>query len=248
MGANWMGRQYAGNHVDPQFLDTMGMRLVRGRNFRPGEDGVAIVNEATARVLWPDQDALGKSLPWGPARPDGDWRRAKRLDRLRGQSRTPGILPAAIAKRRAGLRPAGPCLRLAARCRPTSPGHGPRSRRAAATDGAGGHGYVRPGSGESLRRARGDRDPGYRGQPALGHRAGRPRRLHRGAAHARDRTAHRARSPPEPRRPRHSGPDEPSHRHWFRLRRSWRVGCGQQSCGAESRRCPGSMCSIRSHT
>ena len=85
--------------------------------------------------------------PVGSSRPDGDWRRAKRLDRLRRQSRTPGILPAAIAKRRAGLRPAGPCLRLAARCRPASPGHGPRSRRAAATDGAGGHGYVRPGSG-----------------------------------------------------------------------------------------------------
>jgi predicted permease len=66
MGSNWMGRQYAGNHVDPQFLDTMGMRLVRGRNFRPGEDGVAIISEATARVLWPDQDALGKSLPWNP--------------------------------------------------------------------------------------------------------------------------------------------------------------------------------------
>jgi macrolide transport system ATP-binding/permease protein len=65
MGATWMGRQYAGNRVDPQFLDTMGMRLVRGRNFRPGEDGVAIINEATARVLWPDQDALGKTLPWG---------------------------------------------------------------------------------------------------------------------------------------------------------------------------------------
>jgi hypothetical protein len=65
MGADWMGREYAGNHVDPQFLETMGMRLVRGRNFRPGEDGVAIVSEATARALWPDQDALGKSLPWG---------------------------------------------------------------------------------------------------------------------------------------------------------------------------------------
>jgi predicted permease len=66
MGANWLGRRYAGNHVDPQFLDTMGMRLVRGRNFRPGEGGVAIISEATARVLWPDQDALGKSLPWHP--------------------------------------------------------------------------------------------------------------------------------------------------------------------------------------
>lgn len=64
MGADWMGREYAGNHVDPQFLDTMGMRLVRGRNFRTGEAGVAIVNEATARVLWPDQDPLGKALPW----------------------------------------------------------------------------------------------------------------------------------------------------------------------------------------
>jgi hypothetical protein len=65
MGAAWMGRQFAGNEVDPQFLDSMGMRLVRGRNFRPGEEGVALVNEATARALWPDQDALGKSLPWG---------------------------------------------------------------------------------------------------------------------------------------------------------------------------------------
>jgi ABC-type antimicrobial peptide transport system permease subunit len=44
----------------------MGMRLARGRNFRPDEGGVAIVSEATARVLWPDQDALGKSLPWSP--------------------------------------------------------------------------------------------------------------------------------------------------------------------------------------
>jgi predicted permease len=65
MGADRMGRQYSGNRVDPQFLDTMGIRLVRGRNFRQGEDGVAIVNEATARELWPEQDALGKALPWG---------------------------------------------------------------------------------------------------------------------------------------------------------------------------------------
>jgi putative ABC transport system permease protein len=64
--ADSMRSQIAGNHVDPQFLDTMGMRLVRGRNFRPGEGGVALISEAAARVLWPDQDALGKSLPWNP--------------------------------------------------------------------------------------------------------------------------------------------------------------------------------------
>jgi len=44
----------------------MGMRLVRGRNLREGETGVAIVSEAAARVLWPDEDALGKALPWEP--------------------------------------------------------------------------------------------------------------------------------------------------------------------------------------
>jgi ABC-type antimicrobial peptide transport system permease subunit len=43
----------------------MGIRLVRGRDFRAGEQGVALVNETTARVLWPDQDALGRTLPWG---------------------------------------------------------------------------------------------------------------------------------------------------------------------------------------
>ena len=100
-----MGRQYDGNEVDPQFLDTMGMRLVRGRNFRPGEGGVALVSEATAGVLWPDQDPLGKPLPWGPQAPDGYWRRAECLDRLRRAIATSGILPAAIAKRSAGLRP-----------------------------------------------------------------------------------------------------------------------------------------------
>src|SRR5688572_17477414 len=66
MQANHQGRVLEGNHVDPQFLDTMGMRLVRGRNFRTGEEGVAIVTEATARMAWPTQDALGQTLPWSP--------------------------------------------------------------------------------------------------------------------------------------------------------------------------------------
>jgi ABC-type antimicrobial peptide transport system permease subunit len=47
-GSGLDGRQYAGNHVDPQFLDTMGMRLVRGRNFRPGEDRLRIALGARA--------------------------------------------------------------------------------------------------------------------------------------------------------------------------------------------------------
>jgi predicted permease len=64
MGSNWAGRQFAGNHVDPQFLETMGMRLLRGRNMRPGEEGVAIISESMRRALWPNGEALGKSLPW----------------------------------------------------------------------------------------------------------------------------------------------------------------------------------------
>jgi predicted permease len=70
MGAVWRGRQFSGNHVDAQFVNTMGMRLLRGRNFQPGEKGVALISEAMERVVWPDRDALGKSLPWaahGPA-------------------------------------------------------------------------------------------------------------------------------------------------------------------------------------
>jgi predicted permease len=64
MGASWMGRQFAGNRVDSQFLETMRMHLVRGRNFLPDEEGVVMITEAAARVLWRDEDALGKSLPW----------------------------------------------------------------------------------------------------------------------------------------------------------------------------------------
>jgi hypothetical protein len=40
------------------------LHLVRGRNFLPGEEGVVIITEAAAQVLWRDEDALGKSLPW----------------------------------------------------------------------------------------------------------------------------------------------------------------------------------------
>jgi predicted permease len=60
----WAGRRFATNHVDADFLNTMNMQLLRGRNFLPGEARVVIVTEAAARVLWPDLDALGKTVPW----------------------------------------------------------------------------------------------------------------------------------------------------------------------------------------
>ena len=67
VGATWQGREFAGNQVDSDFMAAMGIDLLRGRNFEKGEAGVALVNEAAARTLWPGEDPLGKPLPWGPA-------------------------------------------------------------------------------------------------------------------------------------------------------------------------------------
>ncbi|HWW77332.1 MAG TPA: ABC transporter permease, partial [Pyrinomonadaceae bacterium] len=54
------------NIVGPRYLGTMGTRLVRGRDFtdadREGAPGVVVVNETLARMLWPEEDALGKRL------------------------------------------------------------------------------------------------------------------------------------------------------------------------------------------
>lgn len=50
----------------PDYLETFGLRVVRGRGFeesdRYGAPPVALVNEAFARHLWPGQEALGKCL------------------------------------------------------------------------------------------------------------------------------------------------------------------------------------------
>ncbi len=63
--------------VAPGFFATLGIPLVRGRDFaaadRAGAPGVAIVNEALARRLWPGLDPIGRRIvvpPWnGPAGP-----------------------------------------------------------------------------------------------------------------------------------------------------------------------------------
>jgi len=57
------------NGVTADYFETLGMPLIRGRNFTPAdEDGgvhVAIVNDVMARRFWPSGDALGKCLQVG---------------------------------------------------------------------------------------------------------------------------------------------------------------------------------------
>jgi macrolide transport system ATP-binding/permease protein len=54
------------NMVSPGYFETMGIRLVRGRDFtgadRAGAEPVIIVNEAFARRYWPGQDPLQKRV------------------------------------------------------------------------------------------------------------------------------------------------------------------------------------------
>lgn len=66
------------NAVGADYFATLGLPLLRGRAFSPAEAGapgsprVAIVDEALARKLWPDGDALGQRIQWA----DADARRA----------------------------------------------------------------------------------------------------------------------------------------------------------------------------
>jgi putative ABC transport system permease protein len=57
------------SYVTPNYFDTLGIPLVRGRTFTPREaDGqvpVVVISEATARRFWPGEDPLGKFLKIG---------------------------------------------------------------------------------------------------------------------------------------------------------------------------------------
>ncbi|HJQ32702.1 MAG TPA: ABC transporter permease [Pyrinomonadaceae bacterium] len=54
------------NFVSPEYFDTLGVRLIRGRTFTAQEANsgapVVVVSEATARRFWPGEDALGKRI------------------------------------------------------------------------------------------------------------------------------------------------------------------------------------------
>jgi predicted permease len=53
------------NGVGADYLRTLRIPLVRGREFAPGEEDVAIVSEELARRFWPGADAVGKTISLG---------------------------------------------------------------------------------------------------------------------------------------------------------------------------------------
>lgn len=60
------GRRAGYRVVSPGYLSTMGIPLVRGRNIEAtdvaGVPHVVLINEAAARLYWPDGDALGRRI------------------------------------------------------------------------------------------------------------------------------------------------------------------------------------------
>ena len=61
------------NRVGPGYFRTLGVPLLRGREFAPSDDAgapaVAIISELTARRHWPDEDPLGRRIIIGERQP-----------------------------------------------------------------------------------------------------------------------------------------------------------------------------------
>jgi hypothetical protein len=93
------------SNVSENYFATLGLPLLRGRDFTEGETGfstpVVIVNETLARSLWPTGNAIGQSLKI--AEPDQPWRevvgiaRDARYDKLTDSPRAFAYVPAAQA-------------------------------------------------------------------------------------------------------------------------------------------------------
>lgn len=62
--------------VSPGYLETMGIRVVRGRGLLPGDRAgaapVVLINESLAKLAWPDADPIGGRIQMGG--PDAPWR------------------------------------------------------------------------------------------------------------------------------------------------------------------------------
>jgi predicted permease len=58
------------NWVDPNFFSTMGIPILLGRTFYPGEKNAVIVSQSFARQQWPNQNPVGQRLSDDPASHD----------------------------------------------------------------------------------------------------------------------------------------------------------------------------------
>ncbi len=68
------GGPYA-NKVTPEYFETMGLSVLRGRGIEPADraDGappVAVITESMAEAYWPGQQALGQCMVWGDEEDD----------------------------------------------------------------------------------------------------------------------------------------------------------------------------------
>jgi predicted permease len=61
------------NNIGLNYFKTMGIPLIKGRDFGPQDSGKAsptvIINETAARLYWPDQDPIGKRVRLGTGGP-----------------------------------------------------------------------------------------------------------------------------------------------------------------------------------
>jgi len=67
--------QWQFQYVSDTYLTVYGMKVLKGRNFSPGETGRAVIlDEQTARFFWPGADPIGRQIKFGSAgRRDEGW-------------------------------------------------------------------------------------------------------------------------------------------------------------------------------
>ena len=61
------------HRVTPVFFATLGIPLLRGRDFLPDETGVVIVSEGVWKRFWPDQDPIGRRIQTGRPGSNAPW-------------------------------------------------------------------------------------------------------------------------------------------------------------------------------
>ncbi len=52
------------NRIAPRYFETLGIPMLRGRDFTDRDHGVVIVSKKLADELWPGEDAVGKRIAW----------------------------------------------------------------------------------------------------------------------------------------------------------------------------------------